>query len=56
MFIGVVTTDYTTIWKVYFGEILKFIAWILVAVGFFNIKATTPMPTPPPPAPPPPTS
>jgi uncharacterized membrane protein len=24
------------------GELLKFIAWILVAVGFFNIKSTSP--------------
>ena len=27
------------------GEILKFIAWILAAVGFFNIKVTKQMPT-----------
>ena len=32
------------------GEILKFIAWILAAVGFFNIKISTQMPTPAPPA------
>ena len=31
------------------GEILKFIAWILAAVGFFNIKISTQMPTPAPP-------
>lgn len=27
------------------GELLKFIAWILVAVGFFNIKQSTQLPT-----------
>ena len=34
------------------GEILKLIAWILAAVGFFNIKKSTqpPAPTPAPPA------
>ena len=30
------------------GEILKFIAWILAAVGFFNIKKSTQLPTPTP--------
>ncbi len=30
------------------GEILKFVAWILVAVGFFNIKMPTQMPAPTP--------
>ena len=27
------------------GELLKFIAWILVAIGFFNIKKSTQLPT-----------
>lgn len=26
------------------GEFLKFVAWILAAVGFFNIKKSTKMP------------
>ena len=26
------------------GEVLKFVAWILAAVGFFNIKKSTQMP------------
>jgi uncharacterized membrane protein len=30
------------------GEVLKFIAWILAAVGFFNIKKPTQLPTTPP--------
>jgi len=30
------------------GEVLKFIAWILVAVGFFGIKTSTQMPAPTP--------
>ena len=30
------------------GEILKFIAWILAAVGFFSIKTPTQLPTTPP--------
>jgi len=31
-----------------FGEILKFIAWILVAVGFFSIEKSTQLPIPTP--------
>jgi len=30
------------------GEILKFISWILAAVGFFNIKKSTQLPAPTP--------
>jgi uncharacterized membrane protein len=30
------------------GEILKFVAWILVAVGFFSINVSTQLPTPTP--------
>lgn len=29
-----------------FGEIIQFVAWILVAVGFFSIKVSTQLPTP----------
>ena len=34
-----------------FGEILRLIAWILVAVGFFSIRTAPPPPAPPPPTP-----